>query len=107
MAMQKIKKDDTVIVIAGKDKGRMGKVLKVLANDRLIVEGVNVVKKHQKPNPNKGLQGGIKEQESAIHRSNVALVNHATNQAEKVGYKILEGGRKVRYFKSSNEVIDI
>lgn len=107
MAMRKIKKDDTVIVIAGKNKGLKGKVLKILTNEKVIVEGVNVVKKHKKPNPAKGIQGGINEQEAPIHCSNVALINPATNQPEKVGFKYLEDGRKVRYFKSSNEVIDI
>lgn len=102
---QKIKKDDTVIVITGKNKGMKGRVLQVLANDKVIVEGVNRVKKHEKPNPNKGIQGGIKEKEAPIHRSNVALVNPATNQPEKIGFKRLEDGQKVRYFKSSNEVI--
>jgi large subunit ribosomal protein L24 len=106
MSMRKIKKDDDVIVIAGKDKGMKGKVLKVMDN-KLIVEGINVVKKHKKPNPNKGIKGGISEQEAPIHCSNVALLNPATNQPEKVGFKYLEDGRKVRYFKSSNEVIDI
>lgn len=107
MSMRKIKKDDNVVVIAGKDKGVKGKVLKVLANSKVIIEGVNIVKKHKKPNPNKGIQGGINEQEAPIHCSNVALINPATNQIEKVGFKYLEDGRKVRYFKSSNEVIDI
>lgn len=107
MSMRKIRKEDNVIVIAGKNKGMKGKVLKVLPKDRVIVEGVNVVKKHVKPNPNKGVEGGIQEKEAPIHCSNVALVNPATNQPEKVGVKFLEDGRKVRYFKSSNEVIDI
>lgn len=106
MSMRKIQKDDKVVVIAGKNKGKMGKVVKV-SQDKVIVEGVNVVKKHKKPNPAKGVQGGINEQEAPIHCSNVALVNPATNQPEKVGFKYLEDGRKVRYFKSSNEVIDI
>lgn len=106
MRKSKIKRGDDVTIIAGKSKGMKGKVLKVLSNDKVLVEGVNIVKKHLKPNPNKGVQGGIKEQEAPIHRSNVALVNPATNQAEKVGFKILEDGKKVRYFKSSNEVID-
>jgi large subunit ribosomal protein L24 len=107
MSMRKIKKDDNVVVVAGKNKGLQGKVLKVMANDKVVIEGVNIVKKHVKPNPNKNEQGGISEREAAIHCSNVALVNPATNQPEKVGFKTLEDGRKVRYFKSSNEVIDI
>lgn len=107
MSMRKIRKEDNVVVIAGKNKGMKGKVLKVLANDKVLVEGVNVVKKHVKPNPNKGTDGGIQEREAPIHCSNVALVNPVTNQPEKVGFRFLEDGRKVRYFKSSNEVIDI
>ena len=97
MSMRKIRKEDNVIVIAGKDKGMKGKVLKVLSNDKVIVEGVNIVKKHVKPNPNKGVEGGIQEKEAPIHCSNVALVNPATNQAERVGFRYLEDGRKVRY----------
>ncbi len=107
MSMRKIQKNDTVMVIAGKDRGTKGKVTKILANDKVIVEGINVVTKHVKPNPNKGIQGGIKEQEAPIHCSNLALVNPATDQSDKVGFKYLEDGRKVRYFKSSNEEIDI
>jgi large subunit ribosomal protein L24 len=107
MSMRKIKKDDNVVVIAGKCKGQTGKVVKVLAKEKVIVDGVNLVKKHSKPNPAKGVQGGIDEREAPIHCSNVALVNPATNQPEKVGFKYLEDGRKVRYFKSSNEVIDV
>lgn len=107
MSMKKIKKDDTVVVIAGHNKGKQGKILKVLANHKVIIEGVNMVKKHVKPNPNKGIQGGISEREAPLHCSNVALLNPATNQPEKIGFKKLEDGRKVRYFKSSNEVIDI
>jgi large subunit ribosomal protein L24 len=104
--MRKIKKDDNVIVTAGKSKGKKGRVLRILNNERVVIEGVNVVKKHLKPNPQKGLQGGIIEKEAAIHISNVALLNPATNKPEKVGVKVLEDGRKVRYFKSTNEVID-
>ncbi len=107
MSMSKIKKDDNVIVIAGEDKGTRGKVIKVLANGKVLVEGVNIVKKHVKPNPNKGIEGGIKEKEAPIHSSNVALINPATNAAGRVGFKHLEDGSKVRYFKSNNEVIDI
>jgi large subunit ribosomal protein L24 len=107
MAMSKIKKNDHVMVISGENKGLTGKVLKTLAHQRVVVEGVNMVKKHVKPNPNKGVQGGIIEREAPVHCSNVALINPATNRPEKVGIKYLEDGRKVRYFKSSNEVIDI
>jgi large subunit ribosomal protein L24 len=107
MAMSKIRKGDPVVVTTGKDKGMTGNVIEVLPNGKVRVEGVNIVKKHKKPNPAKDTQGGISEQEAPIHSSNVALVNPATNQPEKVGIRKLEDGRKVRYFKSSNEVIDI
>lgn len=105
MAMSKIKRDDEVIVIAGKDKGKRGKVLKVLENDRLLVSGVQMIKKHQKPNPQLGVAGGIVEKESSIHVSNVALFNSATNKADRVGFK-QEGDSKVRVFKSSGEAVD-
>ena len=101
----KIKRDDEVVVLAGKDKGKQGKVLKVLTDkDRVIVEGVNVVKKHQKPNPALGESGGIVEQEAAIHISNVAILNPETGKADRVGFRT-EDGKKVRFFKSNNEVI--
>lgn len=103
--MRKIKKNDDVIVITGKDKGNRGSVLKVLG-DRLLVSGVNKVKKHQRPNPVKGVTGGIVEMEASIHISNVAIYNSATNKADRVGIKTLEDGRKVRVFKSSGETID-
>lgn len=107
MAMKKIKKDDMVIVITGKDKGRSGKVIKILPKNRVLVEGINIVKKHVRPNPNKGEQGGIVEKESAIHVSNVAVLNAVTNKPDRVGFKQLEDGTKVRYFKSNDEVIDV
>ena len=103
--MRKIKKNDDVIVIAGKDKGSRGNVLRVL-DDRLLVSGVNKAKKHQKPNPVKGLAGGIVEMERSIHASNVAIYNAAAKKADRVGIKTLEDGRKVRVYKSSGEVID-
>jgi len=103
--MRKIKKNDDVIVIAGKDKGSRGSVLSVL-DDRLLVSGVNKVKKHQKPNPVKGEPGGIVEMEKSIHISNIAIYNAAAKKADRVGIKTLEDGRKVRIFKSSGEVID-
>jgi len=103
--MRKIKKNDDVIVIAGKDKGSRGNVLRVL-DDRLLVSGVNKVKKHQKPNPVKGETGGIVEMEMSIHASNVAIYNATSKKADRVGIKTLEDGRKVRIFKSSGEVID-
>lgn len=105
MAMSKIKCDDEVIVIAGKDKGKRGKVLKILENDRLLVSGVQIIKKHQKPNPQLGVAGGIVEKESSIHVSNVALFNSATNKADRVGFK-QEGDSKVRVFKSSGAAVD-
>ncbi|MEW6646367.1 MAG: 50S ribosomal protein L24 [Pseudomonadota bacterium] len=104
--MRKIKKGDEVVVLTGRDKGRRGNVLRVLPTDRVVVEGVNMVKKHQKPNPLKGTPGGIVEKEHSIHVSNIALFNSATGKADRVGIKVLEDGRKVRYFKSNGEVVD-
>lgn len=104
--MTKIKRDDEVIVITGKDKGKRGKVVNVLEN-RVVVAGVNMVKKHVKANPNRGTQGGIVEQEASLHISNVALFNAATQKADRVGYKLLEDGAKVRVFKSSGDVVDV
>jgi large subunit ribosomal protein L24 len=103
--MNKIKKNDDVIVITGKDKGNRGSVLSVLDNDRVLVAGINKVKKHQKPNPVKGTSGGIVEIEKPIHISNIAIYNAATKKADRVGVKQLEDGRKVRVFKSNGEVI--
>ena len=105
--MQRIKKGDEVIVIAGKDKGRRGSVVKVLGADRVLVEGINMVKRHTKPNPNRGIAGGIVEREAAIHISNVMLFNPATKKGDRIGFRTLEDGRKVRYFKSTNEVVDV
>ena len=102
--MSKIKKNDDVIIIAGKDKGNRGSVLRVL-EDKLLVSGINKVKKHQKPNPVKGVSGGIVEMEMPIHVSNVAIYNAATKKADRIGTKSLEDGSKVRVFKSSGEVI--
>lgn len=104
--MAKIKRDDEVIVIAGKDKGKRGNVVTVL-EDRVVVSGVNMVKKHVKGNPARGTQGGIVEQEASLHISNVALFNAATQKADRVGYKRLEDGAKVRVFKSSGDVVDV
>ncbi len=103
--MNKIKKNDDVIVITGKDKGNRGSVLNVLDNDRVLVAGINKVKKHQKPNPVKGTSGGIVEIEKPIHISNIAIYNATTKKADRVGVKQLEDGRKVRVFKSNGEVI--
>ena len=106
MAMSKIKKGDDVIVIAGKDKGKRGTVLEVQTG-RVLVENVNMVKRHTKANPNAGESGGIVEKEMPLDVSNVALFNPATNKADRVGFKELEDGRKVRFFKSNNEVVDV
>lgn len=100
----KLKRDDEVIVIAGKDKGKTGKISTVLANGKLIIEGVNTVKKHQKPNPQAGVTGGIVEQEAPIEVSNVAILNSETGKADRVGFR-LEDGKKVRFFKSNNELV--
>ena len=105
--MNRIKKGDEIIVIAGKDKGRRGTVLRVLDDSKVLVENVNVVRKHQKPNPNMGIQGGIVEKEMPLHTSNVMLFNPITNKGDRVGIKTLEDGRRVRFFKSNNEVVDI
>ncbi|MEC7803354.1 MAG: 50S ribosomal protein L24 [Pseudomonadota bacterium] len=105
--MKRIKKGDEIIVIAGKDKGRRGAVLHVLDNGKVLVENVNVVRKHQKPNPNVGIQGGIIEKEMPLQASNVMLFNPITNKGDRVGIKTLEDGRRVRIFKSNNEVVDI
>jgi large subunit ribosomal protein L24 len=102
--MNRIKKDDDVIVITGKDKGSRGSVLS-MHGDRVLVSGVNKVKKHQKPNPVKGTTGGIVEIEKPIHISNIAIYNATTKKADRVGVKQLEDGRKVRVFKSNGEVI--
>ena len=102
--MRKIKRDDEVIVIAGKDKGKRGTVMRVL-DDRLIVSGINMVKKHTKPNPMLGKPGGIVEKEAAIAVSNVAIFNPQTGKGDRVGFKILEDGTKTRIYKSSGEVI--
>jgi len=101
----KIRRDDEVVVLAGKDKGKQGKVLKVLiADNRVIIEGVNLVKKHTKPNPQLGVAGGIVEKEASIHVSNVAIVNPATGKADRVGFRF-EDEKKVRFFKSNGELV--
>jgi len=105
--MRKIKKGDEVIVITGKDKGKNGVVLNVLSNgEYLVVEGINLAKKHVRANPNAGERGGVSEKEMPIHCSNVMLRDSATQKGGRVGIKFLDDGRKVRYFKSTNEVID-
>lgn len=105
--MRKIRKGDDVIIITGKDKGKRGSVLRVVGDDRVLIENCNMAKKHVKPNPNTGETGGIVERETPIHISNIALYNPATNKADRVGIKTLEDGRKVRFYKSNNEVVDI
>ncbi len=102
--MRRIKKNDDVIVRTGKDKGKTGKVVKVLDHS-VIVEGLNQVVKTQKPNPSTGIQGGFIKKDMPIHISNVALYNPVTKKADKVGFKILEDGNKIRYFKSTNETL--
>ncbi len=104
--MEKIRKGDEVVVIAGKDKGKRGTVLLRVGEDRVVVEGVNRAKKHVKPNPMKGVAGGIVDKDMPIHLSNVALFNHATKKADRVGIKVLEDGRKVRVFKSNGELVN-
>ena len=103
--MQKIKRDDEVIVIAGKDKGKRGTVKRVLDN-RFVVSGVNMIKRHTKPNPMAGNQGGIVEREAPIHASNVAIFNSETGKADRVGFQVKEDGTKVRIYKSTQAQID-
>ena len=103
--MRKIHKNDQVVIITGKDKGRRGSVSQVFANGKILVQGINLVKKHQKPNPTLGVQGGIVEKEMPLDVSNVMLVNPATGQGDRVGFKLLEG-KKVRVFKSNGERVD-
>jgi large subunit ribosomal protein L24 len=104
--MRKIRKGDEVIVLTGKDKGKRGAVLRVLVDGNLVVEGINLAKKHQKPNPVRGVAGGIVEIAKAIDVSNVGIFNPATQKADRVGFKVLEDGRKVRFFKSNGELVD-
>ena len=103
--MNRIRKGDQVIVITGKYKGQKGEVLRV-SDDRVVVQNINIVKRHTKPNPQANQPGGVVEREGPIHISNVMLLNAATGKGERVGYKVLEDGRKVRVFRSSGEVID-
>lgn len=101
--MKKIRKGDQVIVIAGRDKGKRGTVTQRVDDERLIVDGINIVKKHVKPNPMKGTTGGVVDKSMSIHQSNVAIYNPATSKADRVGIKLLENGDKVRIYKSSGE----
>ncbi|WP_347987426.1 50S ribosomal protein L24 [Methylomonas sp. AM2-LC] len=104
--MQKIRQGDEVIVIVGKDKGKQGKVSKILENNKIVVDGVNKVKKHQKANPNIGVSGGIIEKNMPIDISNIALYNPKTKKADRVGFRFVDG-KKVRFFKSTNEVVGL
>ncbi|GAB2498505.1 50S ribosomal protein L24 [Pseudoxanthomonas sangjuensis] len=101
----RIKKGDQVVVIAGKDKGKQGEIVRV-DGDRVVVSNVNVVKRHTKPNPQAGIAGGVVEREASIHISNVQVLNPATGKGERVGFKVLEDGRKLRVFRSSGEALD-
>ena len=105
--MDKIRKGDEVVVIAGKDKGKRGSVVCRVDAERVVVEGVNRVKKHVKPNPVKGVVGGVVDKDMPLHISNVALYNPATKKADRVGFRVLEDGKKVRIFKSSGEVVGV
>jgi large subunit ribosomal protein L24 len=104
--MNRVRKGDEVIVIAGKDKGRRGTVLRVYGDGRVLVENINVARKHQRGNPQAGVPGGIIEKEMPLDESNVMLFNPATQKGDRVGFRLLEDGKKVRYFKSNNEVMD-
>ena len=103
--MNKLKQGDTVIVTTGKDKSKQGAILRI-DNGKAVVEGINIAKKHQKPNPSMGVAGGIVEIEMPIQLSNLMLFNPVTKRGDRVGIKVLEDGRKVRYFKSNNEVVE-
>jgi large subunit ribosomal protein L24 len=105
--MQRIKKGDDVVVLCGRDKGKRGTVLRRIDSERVVVEGVNRVKKHQRPNPMKGVTGGIVDKDLPIHISNIALFNPATKKADRIGVKTLDDGRKVRVFKDNGEQVDI
>ena len=104
--MKKIRKGDEIIMTAGKDKDRSGNVLNVLDNNKILVQGINIAKKHQKGDPNKGIDGGIIKKEMPVHISNLMLLNPETGKGDRIGFKMLEDGTKVRYFKSNGEVVD-
>jgi len=104
--MNKIRKGDNVVVLSGRDKGRKGAVIQVLADGRVVVESVNMVKKHTKPNPQAGKPGGIVEKEMPLPASKVAIWNPAAKKADRVGFKVLADGKKVRFFKSTGEMLD-
>ncbi len=105
--MRKIKKGDDIVVVTGRDRSKRGTVLRIIDESHLLVEGINRVKKHQRPNPAKGETGGIIDKEMPIHVSNVALFNPVTKKADRIGIRQLEDGRRVRYFKSNGEVVDV
>ncbi len=105
--MRKIKKGDDVIVLTGKDRGKRGTVIRTVGDDRVVVENINMVKRHTKGNPQRGEPGGILDKEMPVHISNIALYNPASGSGDRVGFKILDDGRKVRVFKSNQEVVDI
>jgi large subunit ribosomal protein L24 len=104
--MKRIRKGDEVVIITGREKGRRGTVIRVFANDRVLVENVNMVKRHTRPNPQRGTQGGIVEKEAPLHVSNVLLWNPVAKRGDRVGIRTLADGRRVRYFKSNDEVVD-
>ena len=105
--MQRIRKGDEVVVIAGRDKGKRGTVLRRTGHEHVVVEGINRVKKHQRPNPMQGVTGGVVDKDMPIHVSNIALFNTATQKADRVGFKVLPDGRKVRVFRSNGEQVDV
>ena len=105
--MQRIRKGDEIVVIAGRDKGKRGTVLRRMGVEHVVVEGINRVKKHQRPNPMKGQTGGVVDKDMPIHISNVALFNPATQKADRVTFKVLSDGRKVRVFRSNGEQVDV
>jgi len=105
--MRKIRKGDDVVVTTGKDRGKRGTVLRIVDDEHVVVEGANKVKKHQRPNPMKGITGGISDKEMPVHISNVALYNPTTKKADRVGVRTLQDGRRVRFFKSNGEVVDV
>ena len=105
--MSKIKRGDDVVAITGRDKGKRGTVLRLMSDSHLVVEGINKVKKHERPNPMKNTTGGMVDKEMPLHISNVALFDPATKKADRAGIKTIDGGKRVRYFKSNGEVIDV
>ena len=106
--MRKLRKDDEVIVLAGKDKGRRGRIIAIVKEgQKVLVEGINMIKRHVRPNPQRNIEGGIIEKEAPLQISNVAIYNPVTKKADRVGFRFLEDGKKVRYFKSNDEVVDV